>query len=123
IPTSGLASHLSQIPSTSANFRLLRKWFRNARESDAAREKLQIRPMMIAHDTREKNARTSRTALAVGPAEVKSWTMFAPPASVIVSCDSLSGCVPRRTRLGPSRQGSMESVSYTHLTLPTNREV
>src|SRR5664279_2479733 len=111
MPTSGLASHLSQIPRTSANFRLFRKWPRNARESDAAREKLHSLPIMIAHDTREKNARTSRTALAVGPAEAKSWTMFEPPVSVMGSRDSLSGCVPRRTRLGPSRQGSMESSS------------
>src|SRR5512141_1111127 len=98
MPTRGLDSHLSQIPRTSANFRLLRKWFRNARESDAAREKLHIRPMMIAHDTREKKARTIRTTLAVVPAERKSWAMFEPPASVMVSGDSLSGRAPRRTR-------------------------
>src|ERR1022692_2803639 len=67
--------------------------------------------MMIAHDTREKKARTIRTAFAVIPAEMKSWAMFEPPASVMVSGDSLSGCVPRRTRVGPSRQGSMESSS------------
>src|SRR5664280_356189 len=67
--------------------------------------------MMIAHDTREKKARTIRTAFAVIPAEMKSWAMFEPPASVMVSGDSLSGCVPRRTRLGPSRQGSTESSS------------
>ena len=48
---------------------------------------------MIAHDTREKNARTTRTALAVGPAERKSWAMFEPPVSVMRSGDSLSGCV------------------------------
>src|ERR1017187_4450585 len=65
--------------------------------------------MMIAHDTREKKARTIRTAFAVIPAEMKSWAMFEPPASVMVSGDSLSGCVPRRTRLGRSRQGSTES--------------
>src|SRR5450631_2290280 len=67
--------------------------------------------MMIAHDASEKRARTIRTAFAVGPAEKKSWAMCEPPASVMVSSDSLSGCVPRRTRLGPSRQGSMESSS------------
>src|ERR1035438_77636 len=67
--------------------------------------------MMIAHDTREKKARPIRPAFAVIPAEMKSWAMFEPPASVMVSGDSLSGCVPRRTRLGPSRQGSTESSS------------
>src|ERR1035437_7915003 len=97
------------MPRTSANLRLLRKCFRNTRGSDAAREKLHSRPMMIAHDTREKNARTIRTAFAVGPAERKSWAMFELPASVMVSGDSLSGCVPRRTRLEPSRQSSTES--------------
>src|ERR1017187_8998283 len=67
--------------------------------------------MMIAHAPREKKGRTISTAFAVVPAEIKSWAMFEPPASVMVSGDSLSGCVPRRTRLGPSPQGRTECSS------------
>src|SRR5512140_1067481 len=112
MPTSGLGSQRSQTPRTSANLRLLRKCARKARELAVAREKLQSLPMMIAQDTSEKNARTTSTAFAVGPALRNSCTRFDPFASdmcVLSASLEIGGWNPRRSGRRPSRQGSTET--------------
>src|SRR5512139_3450285 len=69
IPTRGLGSHLSQIERTSANLRLFLNWPRKERVEARARAKLHALATMIAHDTREKTERMTRTVFAVQPAE------------------------------------------------------
>ena len=42
-----------------------------------------------------------------------------------ISCNATNDCCPgkRPMKVYPSEEGNIDAVSYTHLTLPTNREV
>ena len=81
--------------------------------SDAAREKLQSLPMMIAHDTSEKNARTSEDGLGRRPAVEEQLDEVRSAGFGHVCSFGLprSGMGSATVRSRPSRQGSTETRS------------